>query len=49
MFLSIGAANKDLKKGKENFSDKHCHNILRLDDFNKFPFTTSETMRDYHL
>ena len=28
----------------------HFHNILRLFDvLPNFPFTTSETMRDYHL
>ena len=28
----------------------HFHNILRLfDDLTNFPFTTSETMGDYHL
>ena len=28
----------------------HCHNILRLFDvLTNFPFTTSETMRDYYL
>ena len=38
------------EKGKEHFSDNHFHNFLGL--FNvltSFPFTTSETMRDYYL
>ena len=35
---------------KENFTDNHFHNILRLFDvLPNFAFTTGETMRDYHL
>ena len=35
---------------KEKFSYNHFHNILRLFDvLTSFPFTTSETMRDYYL
>ena len=44
VFLSI--------KTKYYFSAdcSHCHNILRLFDvLPNFPFTTSETMRDYYL
>ena len=36
------------QKVKENFRDNHFHNILRLFDvLPNFPFTTSETKRDY--
>ena len=35
-------------KAKENFSDNHVHNILRLfDGVANFPFITSETKRNY--
>ena len=38
------------EKAKESFGDNPFHNILRLlDVFLNFPFTTSETMRDYYL
>ena len=38
------------KKAKENFADNPFHNIVRLFDvLPNFPFTTSETMRDYYL
>ena len=38
------------QKAKEDFADNQFHNILRLFDvLPKFPFTTSETMRDYYL
>ena len=47
MFLRNLTFNKDIKV-EENFEDNHFHNILRLFDvFPNFPFTTSETMRDY--
>ena len=46
MFFKIGAFNKDIK-GKRNFSDNLCHNILRpFDVLPNFPFTTCETNRD---
>ena len=33
---------------KENFADNHALNILRLfDSWASFPFTKSETKRDY--
>ena len=42
------ATNKDLKS-KENFADNHFHNILRLFHIlPNFPFTTSESIRDYY-
>ena len=43
------AVNKD-KKAKVNCTDNDFHNILRLFDvLPNFPFTISETMRDYYL
>ena len=49
LFITNSAVNKTYK-AKENFSDNHFHNILRLFDvLPNFPFTTSETMRDYYL
>ena len=36
------------RKAKENFADNHFHNILRLFSvLPNFPFTTSETTRNY--
>ena len=35
---------------KENFADNHFYNVLRhFDVLTNFPFTTSETMRDYYF
>ena len=37
-------------KAKSNFADNNFYSILRLFDvLPNFPFTTSETMRDYYL
>ena len=39
---------KLLIETKENLTDNHVHNILRLfDGWANFPFTTSETKREY--
>ena len=51
ILLTIKAVNKDIKT-KENFSDNHVHNILRLfDDWLNFSLTTNENKkqkkRDY--
>ena len=36
------------QKAKENFSDNHFHNILRLYNvLRNFTLTTTEIMRDY--
>ena len=41
---------KSQKSGKKSEIYNHFHNILRLFDvLTNFPFTTSETMRDYYL
>ena len=49
LFITNSAVNKTYK-AKENFSDNHFHNILRLFDvLPNFPFTASETMRDFYL
>ena len=49
LFITNSAVNKTYK-AKENFSDNHFHNILRLFDvLPTFVFTTSETMSDCHL
>ena len=37
------------KKQKEIFEENHFHNSLRFFCFTQFPFTTTETMRDYYL
>ena len=48
VFNKLGI-NEDIN-AKESFADNHFHNILRLFDvLATFPFTTSETMRDYYL
>ena len=47
MFLTIGAANKDVKS-KEDFEDNYGYNILRLFyALQNFLLTTSETKYDY--
>ena len=39
-----------MKKEKENITDNHFPNILRLVDvLPNFPFTTSEMMGNYYL
>ena len=46
LFLTIKAVNKDIKCKKNG--ENHVHNILRIVDvWVNFPFTTSETKRDY--
>ena len=44
LFLTTGTVNKDMKI----IADNYGHNILRIFDvLPNFPFTTSETKRDY--
>ena len=48
-FLTIGAANKDIKC-KKNFVDNQFHNILRFCDvLPNFLLITSEKTHDYYL
>ena len=48
MLLTNLAVNEDLGK-KKKFADNIFHNILRhFDILPNFPFTASETMRDYY-
>ena len=46
-FLTTGAINKDIKKGKKKFAGNHFHDILRV-FFENSPFITSETKRGYY-
>ena len=48
-YLHVHKKMLNEKKKKKTFYN-HFHNILRLFDILlNFPFTTSETMGDYHL
>ena len=48
LFLTIELVIKTLK-AKENFTGNRGDNILRhFDVWQNFPFTTSETKRDYY-
>ena len=41
---------KKHKKAKEDFANNQVHNVLRIFDvLPDFPFTASETMRNYYL
>ena len=47
LLFKILAVNRNIK-AKEHFADNHFQNILSLFDvLPNFPFTTSETIRDY--
>ena len=59
LYLTVEAVNKNIKSRQvlsfififeENFADSDYHNNLGLPDvLQNFPFTISETLRDYYL